>query len=176
MSSIDYTIPTYLKPGSLAEEKVNLMKTFSINNWQYAVILGIAVSGIAAFVNTYDAISNINKNRQTCTQTDQLKHELNVRFVILIILSCLALLIGLLMAWSFRTSENKHQVLTLGLASGGILGILYAVSTKFQNTTNAVKLGVSWISLAAFIILGFLIGTGKIGNKTPEITSSDIKI
>ena len=41
---------TSLKPASWAEEATNIKNYFTLNTWQLIVLLGIAISGLAAFV------------------------------------------------------------------------------------------------------------------------------
>lgn len=158
-----------IKPGSLSVEKANLSRYLTLSTWQYLVILGIAISGLAAFVNTYDAITGIDAKTQACEQTGDLGHQLNVKFIIVLVLSCIAVVLGIVLAWFFRAQVNQHRLMTLGITTGGIFGILYALSIKFVNTSNFVKLGISWASLLAFLLLGFFLHTGV---KIPGITGS----
>ena len=161
MSAGKITITESLKPGSFDEESGHFKRLFTLSNWQYVVILGIAISGLAAFVNTYDAWSGINAKLAACTQDPVLKKELNTQFIVILVLSCLAVLLGIILAWIFRSKLNQRKIITLGITTAGVLGILYALSIKFQNTTNAAKLGVSWVSFLAFLILGYFISSNK---------------
>jgi len=175
MSQSDITIAkTYaqqLKPGTFAEESENIKKYFQLNSWQYLVILGIAVSGLAAFVNTYDAWTNINSRIKSCAQSDALKKELRTQFIVILVLSCFAVVLGIILAWFFRGQQNQRRVLTLGIITTGIFGILYAISIEFQNVTNKVKLGVSWVSFLGFLILGFFLSTKKsVSLTTPSLS------
>jgi hypothetical protein len=144
-----------LTPGTLAEEKANAHRFFTLNNWQYIVILGIAISGLAAFITTYNAVTKINKDLLTCENSVALKHALNTKFLIVLILSCIAVFIGILLAWLFRANANQRKLLTIGITTMGIFGILYAIGIKFRGTTNNLQLGISWITFLAFLILGF---------------------
>lgn len=158
-----------LKPGSYSVEKANVSRYFTLNAWQYLVILGIAVSGLAAFATTYDAITGIDTKMAVCEQTGDLKHQLNIKFIVILVLSCLAVVFGIIMAWFFRSQENQRRLLTLGITTSGILGILYALSIRFTSTSNLVKLGISWGSLLCFLLLGFFLHTGvKISGITTE--------
>lgn len=167
-------ITNRIMPKSFSEETTSLGKLFTLTNWQYVVILGIAISGLAAFVNTYNAISNIDKNLQKCAETDALKKELKTQFIVILVLSILAVILGMLLAWFFRHSDNQRKVLTLGITTTGIFGILYAISMKLRNVTNKIKLGISWVSFVGFIILGFFISSeGKLTTLSKSTTTAD---
>ncbi len=94
-----------LKPGSYSVEKANVSRYFTLNAWQYLVILGIAVSGLAAFATTYDAITGIDTKMEVCEQTGDLKHQLNIKFIVILVLSCLAVLFGIIMACSLEVKK-----------------------------------------------------------------------
>ena len=144
-------------PGSLADETGYASKYFNLDIWHYLIIIGIAVSGLAAFVNTYDAISGINANMQACSQTDVLQKELNTQFIVLLALSCFAVLLGLILAWFFRKQDNQRRLITLGIITIGIFGILYALTIRFQYTSNTIKLFASWITFLGFLVLGWFL-------------------
>lgn len=133
---------------------------FDLKNWQIIVIFGIAISSVASFINTYDYLSGINDKLISCTESDVLQKQLNVQFIVVIVLSCLAFILGVILAGIFR-KDNKKKLVTLSLVASGIAGILYALNIKFQNTTNIIKLSISWASLAAFILIGFFLSTHK---------------
>jgi heme O synthase-like polyprenyltransferase len=151
-----------LKPRALGEEAKDIRRFFALNTWQYFIIIGIAISGIAAFVNTYDAWRSISKKMQECTNSNPLKKELKIQFIVMLTLSILTLLLGLILLWIFRNKENQRRLITLGTITIGILGIVYSISIKLQDVTNIVKLGVSWVSFAAFLVLGFFFSRPKL--------------
>lgn len=148
-------------PQSFEIEKENISKYFNITSWQGIVIIGIAISGIASFVNTYNAWSGINIELEKCSQTSELKKKLYIQFIVIMVLSSLAIVLGIVLAWLFRTSENPRKILTFGIITLGILGIVYALATKFQNTSNSIKLTISWASFIGFIILGFFVSKNQ---------------
>jgi len=143
-------------PGTFKEEKANLASLFTLNKWQLIVILGIAISGLAAFVNTYNALSGINTLTNTCYNQDVLKRKFNTQFIVTLVLGIVALVVGLLLSWLFRKSSGL-RLATLGLGIAGIFGIIYAISVKFSGANNALKLGVSWTAFVVFILFGFLV-------------------
>ncbi len=148
-----------LKPGSYEIEKGHFSRYFSLNWWQLIVVAGIAISGIAAIANTYDAITGVDKDIEGCENVSNLRKKLEAKFIIIIVLSCLAVVGGIILAWLLRSGTNQRKLLTMGLTTGGILGILYALTIRFRGTSNMVKLGISWVSLLAFVLLGFFINT-----------------
>lgn len=162
-------------PADWATEKKNFSRYFyGMNNWQFMVVLGIAISGLASFVNTYDAWSGINSQTQSCTQSSTLQKDLNIQFIVLIVLSCVAIILGILLAWVFRSQQNQRRLVTLGITTAGIFGILYALSIKFQNASNKIKLWTSWVCFAGFLIIGFLISTG--GIPIASVQNTEIKV
>ncbi|BCS83312.1 hypothetical protein QLL95_gp0811 [Cotonvirus japonicus] len=150
-----------IKPGTFTSERGHFARYFNVSGWQMIVIAGIAISSIAAFATTYDAITGLDKKIESCEQTTEIKKQLNTKFIVILVLSCLAVVLGLLLAWFFRTQANQRRLLTLGITGGGLIGILYSLSLRFRNATNLVKLGISWVSLLAFVLLGFFISSGK---------------
>lgn len=149
------SVKSKAKLGTFEQEATHIKNTISLKGWQYAIVVIIALSGLAAFVNTYNAWSDIGTNLSACRNTDPLKQELNTQFIVLLIVSCVALVLGIALAWLFRKQSNQRQILTMGIITMGILGIVYAISIKFQDVTNSVKLGVSWTIFILFVIIGF---------------------
>jgi F0F1-type ATP synthase membrane subunit c/vacuolar-type H+-ATPase subunit K len=133
---------------------------FTLNQWQLLIVLGVAISGIAAFVTAYDALFKIDSKVAACAESDALKKALQTRFIVVLVLSCVAIVIGIILGIVYR--KNPKRVLTFGLTAFGILGILYAVITKYNKAQISIKLGISWTSFIAFIILGYLCDAGII--------------
>ena len=150
-----------LTPGSFGEEAKNFKKYLSLDTWHYLVIIGIAVSGLAAFVSTYDAISGINNAVKICTESNVLKKEIDIKFIVLLVLSCFAVILGLVLAWFFRGQDNQRKLLTLAIMTTGIFGILYALTIKFHNASNTFKLFASWLTFLGFLVLGWFLSTKK---------------
>lgn len=150
-----------LKPGSFADEKEHI-KTLvgGLGYWQVLVIFGIAISGISAFMNTYDYVTSVNSQLATCVQSAALKEEINKEFIWLLVLSCLAVVLGSLAAWFLRKSNNQRSVFTFGFILTGIFGILYALSIKYQHIGSGIKMGLSWTSFLGFLVLGFFVSSG----------------
>ena len=148
-----------------------MSSVFLPSKWQFFIILGVAVSGIAAFINTYDAIAKIDSKLANCAESAALANTLKIRFIIMLVLSCLAIIIGIVLSWVLR--NNPKLILTFGLITTGLLGIIYAVVTKYNKAEMGVKLGISWISLLAFVILGYLLDSGKLGG---SIESNEIEL
>ena len=145
-----------------SEELQTAKKYFSgMTSWQILVIFGIAISGLATFVNTYDAASGINAQIQTCMQTGTLQQQLNTEFIVLIVLSCVAIVLGIILAWFMRNAVNSRRVMTLGVIIAGICGILYAISIKLSSSTmsSVLKAGLSWTVFIGFLVAGYFISS-----------------
>lgn len=141
-------------------EGVSEVKKFmTLNMWQYLVIIGIAVSGITAFVTIYNAASNVNDYYASCESNTNLKKSLNVKFGIMLSISVLIILFGILLAWFFRAKPNPRRILTLGIITIGLFGFLYAFSIKLQSVVDWVKLAASIFTLIGFLILGWYLST-----------------
>ena len=156
---------TTLDPFTFQPAKAELAVAYKYlftSPWQYIVILAIALSGLAAFVNTYNTITGIDKNLKACTATDPLRSELKLQFIIMIILSVLAVVFGVIMAVMLRHGKDQKRVLTMGIIFVGIFGIIYATSIKLSssNMSSVLKVGVSWTTFFAFLILGYFMGSG----------------
>lgn len=141
---------------------------FEISRPQLIVAMGIAVSGVAALFTSYDAASRIDRERRTCETSDALKRKLQVRFIVLLILSIVALVIGIVIGIIMRNNPNK--ILTIGLMAAGILGILFAIAGRFENSSTGLKVGISWAAFVAFIVVGILMETGRLGGIKKEDT------
>lgn len=145
--------------GSFDEETGNMKRYFDLSPWHYLIILGVAVSGMAALINTYNAVSGFNDKVKGCTQTKSVKSAINTKFIILLVISIFIVIFGFVLAWFLRGQDNQRRLLTLGLMTAGIFGILYSLSIKFDDVSNNFKLWASWIVFLGFILLGFFLST-----------------
>jgi len=169
--NITTTLSESFRLGTRAEESEYAKKYFSLNGWQYLIIIGIAVSGLAAFVTTYNAISGINATILGCTKYGNIKRELTIKFIIILTLSCFAVVLGLILAWFFRKKQNQRRILTLGIITTGILGIIYSLSIKLQDFSDSIKLIASWLAFIIFLFLGYFLSTKKsVTLTTPSLT------
>ncbi|MEM3062876.1 MAG: hypothetical protein QW303_04965, partial [Nitrososphaerota archaeon] len=129
----------------------------SMTSWQYLVILGIAITGLASFINTYNAFSDINIHTEKCYQEEPLNREIHIQFVVVLVLSILSLVLGITLAILLRHAKNQRRIVTLGIITVGIFGIIYSLSLKFYTFSGWTKVGISWASFIAFLVLGFFI-------------------
>lgn len=147
------------------QNELSIAKNYfaGFTTWQVIAIMGIAISGLMTFVNTFDAITKINQKVQTCTQSADIKKAYNDQFITLIVISCLAIVVGIIVAWLLRGSVTPRKVITMGIIFSGVFGILYAVSIKLQNSTmnSVLKAGGSWVIFVGFLIWGYLMGRQK---------------
>lgn len=139
----------------------DVKKYISLDTWQYLIIIGIAVSGVATLVTAYNAISNINQYYQTCSDNSKLHTSINIKFGILLVISVLIILSGIGLAWAFKKSNNQRRLLTLGLITTGLFGILYSFSLKFQGVVDWVKLLASLFTFVIFLALGWFLSRKK---------------
>jgi hypothetical protein len=159
-----------LKLKDIETEKVNVKKYFTIDSWQFLIILGIAISGVAALISTYNAIqagvSDLKTDLQQCTESSGIKSALDLKFWIILVLAVFIVAIGAVLTWFLR-DQSKYRLLTLGLITLGIFAILFSIiiklrtflfSVKGQSTTIWISLIVSWLVFLAFIILGYAMG------------------
>jgi TRAP-type C4-dicarboxylate transport system permease large subunit len=131
---------------------------FGLSKWQITVILGVALSGFAAYITTYNAVSGIDKQYAECADTGDLGKKMQVQFIVTMILACIAMVVGIILSWLCESMWNSpHRIITFGITIAGIFGLLYALSIKFSSYTNTFKVGMSWTALVAFILLGFLV-------------------
>lgn len=148
------SIADKFKPGSFSEEKKTISKYFDLSIWQILIIIGIAISLLAAFINTYNAVADLNT---ACVQTEALQKKLNTQFIVMVVLGSIALVVGIILSWLFRRGTGS-RLITLGLTASGIFAIIYGLTIRYANTSNNIKLGISWGALAAFVVLGILMG------------------
>lgn len=126
---------------------------------QFIVVIGIAVSGIAAFINTYDAIAGIRKLTPTIEETPELRKALKTRFLVFLSISAILIVIGVILAFVTHGS-GRGKVISYGLMTAGVLGFIFTLNDRFKGYSIAAKLAVSWISLIVFIALGFYLSKG----------------
>ena len=153
----------------VTEETINAKRYFTLDTWHYLIVIGIAVSGLAAFVNTYNAISGINDDVISCANSSQLSNDLTIQMIIMLVVSFLAIGLGVLLALLFRKNQNQRRLLTLGIISIGVLGIIYSASIKLQSLSNQIKLWTSWITFFIFLALGWFL------SKKPEYVPAFLK-
>lgn len=123
--------------------------------WNYLIMVGIAASGIAAFVNTYDLLVGMDNEIAHCQNNDLLQSKLHIRWVVLLLFSVLLMLAGILLAWTFKTEINQRKFLIVSLILTGILGTIYAIIVKFKNVTGGFKMVTSWIVFLVFLVYGW---------------------
>jgi uncharacterized membrane protein len=138
---------------------LNDMKKFTeFNPTQVAIVVGAAVTGIAAVANTYDVLFGVNKAVKECEQDDDTNKILKTRFIVFLVLSSLAIVLGIVLGVLTR---GNWKMTALGLSMAGIAGIVFSLYNWYQYSTfsTTVRLGGSWGLLAVFIVLGFIFGT-----------------
>ena len=127
---------------------------FNVGPFGFVIIIGLIASSLATVDSTYDAVSQINAKAQACMQTPDYASALNIKFIVTMVLSCVALVLGIIVGIVFR--KNPKAILTFGLSGAGLVGILYSLSIKLPTFPGVMKLGISWGSLILFIVLGII--------------------
>jgi hypothetical protein len=145
-----------IKPSSFSDEVSHLKRYFDMSAWNYAIVAGIAVTGILAVINTYDAISGVNAKYRVCEQTT-LKNSLTTKFIIILLLSILILIAGFVLAFVMRKQENQQRMVSLGLIFAGVAGIFYSISMQFKDTAMSLRLSVSWLLFFVFVLMGIFL-------------------
>jgi uncharacterized membrane protein len=140
---------------SYLKAKETTLNYFNLTKTQYVVMLGVAISGLSTLLNTYNSISKINSIQNECPQNDEYNKAVRIKLYVILALSLTFLLIGVILGIVLR--NNPKRMITIGLASSGIFGLLYVSAMGLQKTPDGIKLGASWGSFLIFIILGFLL-------------------
>jgi len=133
--------------------------SISLTAWQYGIIGGLAVSGFATLVTTYDAIANTEgwTECQPAPGVD-VEHKSQTRFLVILIFSILAVIAGIILKLLL-----DYQLYGYGLITAGVVGILYSMFIKIANVNIAIKTSVSWVTFLAFLGLGFFSESAKGG-------------
>lgn len=150
---------SFLKAKALGSQALGEAKTlkdyFTMDGWNYLLVLGIALTGISALISTYDAISNINDSQAACANAEPLAGQLDTKFWVMLSVSIVAVLFGLVFAWFLRTKKSKlFTLVTLIVILMGTLGVLYAIHMKINLLSNGPRLVLSWVLFLAFLIAG----------------------
>lgn len=134
---------------------------FKLDGAQYAIIIGIALSAMMSFVQIYNAISKINDQEKNDLR-EETKAALQTRFVVMIVMACLAIAAGIGLGIYFREG-NEYQMLAFSLVFGGVASGIYALVDKYdgEQWMTYTKMGLSLSSLFAFVLLGYLYQTGN---------------
>lgn len=134
---------------------------FKLDGAQYAIIIGIALSAMMSFAQIYNAISKINDQEKNDLR-EETKAALQTRFVVMIVMACLAIAAGIGLGIYFREG-NEYQMLAFSLVFGGVASGIYALVDKYdgEEWMTYTKMGLSLSSLFGFVLLGYLYQTGN---------------
>ena len=141
-------------PASFEEGVSDVKSFFDLTGWQYVISIGVAVSGVTALVATYNAVSKVNTQYQSCL-ANGLGKTINTKFIVVLVISIIILLLGVLLAWMFRKSDHL-RLITLGVSTAGALGIIYAILIKLNTSKHeTAKVIGAWVVFIIFLILAF---------------------
>ena len=142
------------------------MAAIQLTLMQLFIALALAISAIAAFVNTYDAAVDLRSYEPVVEETDELKKVMNTRFWVFTIISLVLFVVGFGIYWFRRNKPNRSNVVSYGFMSAGILGIIFTFTNSFRRYSYAAKLAVSWIALIVFFVLAIFLSKGV--SKLPD--------
>lgn len=124
-----------------------------------AVAFAIAITGLAAFVKSYNTFGNINSEIQQCTQqSPDLNNKLRTQFIVLMVVCGVCALVGLLGTIMIKTKyvdQKNILVIPLALLFFGIFGMLYALAIYFRNQSDNFLVVAYWLLFFASLVLGF---------------------
>ena len=125
--------------------------SIALSPYQYGIIAGLAASGFATLITTYDAIAQPD-SWENCTPVPDvdIQKKKQTKFLTVLIISILAVIAGMIIKILL-----DYQLYGYGLLTAGIVGITYALFSKLADVSIAVKTSISWISFLAFLALGF---------------------
>lgn len=126
---------------------------FTMNPVSYALILGVALTGIAALSTTYDVITGIDDDERACANVDPLKHKLNSKFWVALAVGCIFMLFGLVLTYAFHKKSNKFYTgFVVALLLMGAFTILYALQMQIKHWSSWPRLATMWGLFILFVI------------------------
>lgn len=131
---------------------------FSLSPWQFVILLGLAISGFVAFVNTYNYLASIDKSLQNCANTNsQFQQQIHAQFIWLLVISIIAIVVGFLLAWLLHKKTHTYKLVVLTIILIGSFLLAYAINLKLEASVNlGWKLGLPWTAFLFFILLGII--------------------
>jgi hypothetical protein len=121
----------------------------------FVIVVGLVLSFLATLNYTFDAISGISAQEQSCQQSSTYANSLNAKFITVLVISCVALTVGIILGFALKNNKNPMTIIVLGLAGTGIVGILYSLALKYATSVSiGWKLGLSWTALIIFVLAG----------------------
>lgn len=129
----------------------------NLGTLNFIAILGMAVSGLALYVSFYDWVSGIQKELRRCEQSDALKRKIQNRFIITMVIFSVLAVLGFVLVWKFTGKPTA----TMGLVGIGLLGVLYGLAEKFQDTSAVIRGFSAFVALIAFTGMAFFLDRGR---------------
>jgi cytochrome bd-type quinol oxidase subunit 2 len=128
----------------------------ALDGTRIGIAAGLALSGIASLVSTYDAIAKKDNDFQSDTANQAQK----TRFIVLISLSGVAFVLGIILG--FVLKKHPWTMISSSLGIGGAVGIIYSLVAYYRNSENWkwISLAGSWGAFIMFGIAGFIMGSG----------------
>ena len=130
------------------------LKHRSLSNKQILAFVGLGITAYAAFVAIYNSATGISKENAVTESADPtLIAKRNTQFIVMIIISCLAIVLGLIVSYVIRTSS--WIIIPLAVALMGVLGLIYSIGIK---SNEKVQMGLSITLFIIFLIYGIYVG------------------
>ena len=140
-----------------------VLKNYSLSDKQLIAMVALAVSAYAAFVSIYNSASGITSDIAQCEQLNiALAKKRQVQFIVIIIISCIAIVLGIFL--SFLMRKSNWLFLPIAISLTGLLGLIYSIGIK---ANNKVQMGLSITLFVFFLIYGIAVGIGS--NNKPTI-------
>lgn len=132
----------------------NALKGYSLTTKQILAILGLGISAYAAFVAIYNSASGIQNDIAAAeTSNTNFARKRSTQFIVMIIISCIAIVLGLIISYVLR--KSSWIILPLALSLMGVLALVYSIGIK---TSDKVQLGLSITLFIIFLIFGIYVG------------------
>lgn len=134
-----------------SEKMGNVKDKFQgLDTSEMMIILGISISGMATVINFYDSVSGFSEKQNKCKEDDTYKKAATIRFAVILVISILILAFGIY----WLQKKNSNKVISLGILTTGLFGILFAITTRVSTIRNTVKTYGSLGVLALFLAVG----------------------
>ena len=127
---------------------------YKLDNHQFIITIGLAISSFVAFLSVYDTATGINDKFDNCAQDQALKAELQKKFIVMIVLAIAAIIGGFLMlGMLLRREELQHRghwlFVPISIIITGMIGLIYAINMK-TGKSKAAKIVPSLVLFGIF--------------------------
>lgn len=147
----------------LAKMRENILPT-KFTAMFIVIIIGIALSLIALFVNIWNAAApGLNQPQDASTNTAAVSTRFYV-FLAIFLLFIVGAIISGAFSWKHKGAGDKHALImtTFTLLAIGVIGLIYTLNSYVRfHTPIAARIVVALIALILFIVLAVFYSTNK---------------